>query len=98
MIEEHKQKVMKKCEQSRRDQWDTIRHINIYIVMDPEGEERGEGAETLFREIMTENSPDMMNGMNIQETQETLSKMISETYTKTQYNQTGKTKENSYKQ
>ena len=67
-------------------------------MIDPEGEERGEGAETLFREIMTENSPDMMNGMNIQETQETLSKMISETYTKTQYNQTGKTKENSYKQ
>jgi len=47
---------MKKKEDSLRDPWDSIKHTNIHILRVPEVEEREEGPEKIFEEIITETS------------------------------------------
>ena len=49
---------MKRNEDSLRDLWD-IKRTNIHIIGVPEGEEREEGLEKLFEEIIVENFPNM---------------------------------------
>ena len=49
----------KRNEESLRDLWDNIKHTNIHIIWDPEGEEREKGPEKIFKEIIDENFPNM---------------------------------------
>lgn len=48
-----------KKEYSFKELWDTIKWINIYFIEITEGEKREKGTEILFREITTENFPNL---------------------------------------
>ena len=50
---------MKRNEDSLRDLWDNIKHINIHIIGVPEGEEREKGPEKILEEIIAENFPNL---------------------------------------
>ena len=53
------EKRMKRNEHSLRDLWDNIKHTNIHIIGVAEGEEREEGPEKIFEDIIAENFPNM---------------------------------------
>ena len=55
--EQNKVKRMKRTEDSLRDLWDNIKHINIQIIGVPEEDEKKKGYEKTFEEIIVENSP-----------------------------------------
>ena len=57
--EQNKVKRMKRVEDSLRDLWDHIKHINIQITGVPEKEEKKKGYEKIFEEIIVENFPNM---------------------------------------
>ena len=57
--EQNKEKRMQRNEDRLRDLWDNIKHNNICIIGVPEREEREEGPEKIFEEIIVENSPNM---------------------------------------
>ena len=57
--EQQKEKRILKNEDSLRDLWDSIKRNNIRIIGVPKGEEREQGIENLFEEIMTENFPNL---------------------------------------
>ena len=57
--EQNKVKRMKRTEDSLRDVWDNIEHINIWIIGVPEEEEKKKGYEKIFEEIIVENFPNM---------------------------------------
>ena len=57
--EQNKIKRMKRIEDSLRDLWDHIKHINIQSIGVTEEEEKKKGYEKLFEEIIVENFPDM---------------------------------------
>ena len=57
--EQNKEKRMKRIEDSLRDVWDYIKHTNIRIIGVPEEEEKKEGSEKIFEEIIVENFPNM---------------------------------------
>ena len=50
---------MKKIEDTLRDLWDNIKHINMRIIGVPEEEEKKKGTEKIFEEIIVENFPNM---------------------------------------
>ena len=52
---------MKRTEDSLRDLWDNSKHTNIWIlgVPEEEEEEKKEGYENIFEEIIVENFPNM---------------------------------------
>ena len=55
--EQNKVKRMKRVEDSLRDLWDHIKHINIQIIGVAEEEEKKTGYEKIFEEIIVENFP-----------------------------------------
>ena len=55
--EQNKVKRMKGVEDSLRDLWDHIKHINIQIIGVAEEEEKKKGYEKIFEEIIVENFP-----------------------------------------
>ena len=55
--EPNKVKRMKRTEDSLRDLWDHIKHINIQIIGVPEEGEEKKGYEKIFEEIIVENFP-----------------------------------------
>ena len=57
--EQNKVKKMKRAEDSLRDLWDHIKHINIQIIGVPEGEEKKQVYEKVFEEIIVEIFPNM---------------------------------------
>ena len=57
--EQNKVKRMKRIEDSLRDLWDHIKHINIQSIGVPEEEEKKKGYEKMFEEIIVENFPNM---------------------------------------
>ena len=57
--EQHKGKGMKRIEDTLRDLWDNIKHINIPVIGVPEEEERKKSTEKIFEEIIVENFPNM---------------------------------------
>ena len=57
--EQTKEKRMKRNEDSLRDRWDNIKRNNIRITGVPEGQEREQGPEKIFEEIIVENFPNM---------------------------------------
>ena len=56
----------KKSEDSLRDLWYTIKSINILIIEIPEGEDRENRTESLLKEIMAENFPNLRKETDIQ--------------------------------
>ena len=50
---------MKRNEDSLRDLWDNMKHINIHNIGLLEGEEREKGPEKIYEEIIAENFPNM---------------------------------------
>uniref|UniRef100_A0A8D1YD07 L1 transposable element RRM domain-containing protein n=1 Tax=Sus scrofa TaxID=9823 RepID=A0A8D1YD07_PIG len=57
--EQKREKRLKRNEESLRELWDNIKHTNIRIIGVPEGEEREEGTEKIFQEIIAENFTNM---------------------------------------
>ena len=57
--EQNKEKRMKRNEDSLRDLWDNIKHMNIQIIGVPEEEERKKGTGKIFEEIIVKNFPNM---------------------------------------
>ena len=57
--EQNIEKRMKRNEDSLRDLWDNIKHMNICVIGVPEGEERENGPEKIFEEIIAENFPNV---------------------------------------
>ena len=57
--EQTKEKRMKRKEDSLRDLWDNVKCNSIRIIQVPEAEERDNGPEKLFEEIIVENFPNM---------------------------------------
>ena len=57
--EPNKEKRMKRNEDSLRDHWDNIKHMDIHIIGIPEGEEREKGPKKIFEEIIVKNFPNM---------------------------------------
>ena len=57
--EQNKGKGMKRIEESLRDIWDNIKHINIWVIGVPEEEPKHKGTEKIFEEIIVENFPNM---------------------------------------
>jgi len=57
--EQNKVKRMKRTEDSLRDLWDNIKHINMPIIGFPEEEERKKKYDKIFEEIVVENFPNM---------------------------------------
>ena len=57
--EQNKGKRMKRTDNSLRDLWDNIKHINIWIIGVPEKEEKKKGYEKIFEEIIVEIFPNM---------------------------------------
>ena len=55
-----------KSEESLRDLRDTIRQNNVHIIGVTEGEERENGAESLFKEIMDVKFPNLEKETDIQ--------------------------------
>ena len=56
---QNKVKRMKRTEDSLRDLWDHIKHINIQIIGVPEEGEEKKGYEKIFDVIIDENFPNM---------------------------------------
>ena len=57
--EQNKGKRMKRTDNSLRDLWDNIKHINIWIIGVPEEEEKKKGYEKIFEEIIVESLPNV---------------------------------------
>ena len=57
--QQNRVKRMKRTEDSLRDLWDSIKHINIQVIEVPEEEEKNKGYEKIFEEIIVENFPNM---------------------------------------
>ena len=55
VMEQNKEKRMKRIEDSLRDIWDNIKHMNNRIIGVPEEEEKKKGSEKIFEEIIVEN-------------------------------------------
>ena len=53
--EQNKEKRVKIIEDSLRDLWDNIKHMDIRIIGVPEEEEKKKGTEKIFEEIIVEN-------------------------------------------
>ena len=61
--EEQKEKRLKKSEQRLSVLWDTVKQTNIHTGVSQKEREKEE--DRLFEEIMPENPPHVMKGMNI---------------------------------
>ena len=63
--EQNKGKRMK-IEESLRDLWDNVKHPNIWIIDNPEEEDKKKGDENIPEEIIVENLPKMGKEIAIQ--------------------------------
>ena len=64
--EQQQEKRIQKNENILNGLWDNIKCTNIRIIGVPEREEREQGIENLFQEIMTENLPNPVKEIDIQ--------------------------------
>ena len=55
--EQNKVERIKRADESLRDQWDNIKHTNIWIIGVPEEEEKKKGYEKISEEIIVEIFP-----------------------------------------
>ena len=63
---QQEEKESKKYEDSVRSLWDNFKCTTICLMQVAEGEERRQGIENQFEKIMTENSPNLVNKIDIQ--------------------------------
>ena len=91
-MEQNKEKRMKRNEDSLRDLWDNIKRTNILIIGVSEGEEREEGPEKIFEEIIVANFPNMGKEIasQLQEVQSPRQDKPKEKHAETHSNQIGK--------
>jgi len=80
----------KKNEYSLRDIGDKVKHTNICIIGFPEGEGREKGPKKIFREIITENVPNVGKEIanRVQEVQSPRQDKPKEEHTEAHNNQT----------
>ena len=90
--EQNKVKRMKSTEDSLRNLWDNIKHINIWIIKVPEEEEKKKGSEKFFDKITIENFSSMGQEIvnQVQEVQSPIQDKPKEKRAKTLTNQTNK--------
>ena len=71
------EKRMKRIEDNPRDLWDNTNQTNVRIIGVPEREEKKEGSEKLFEEIIVKNYPNMGKEIvtQVQEAQRVLYKI-----------------------
>uniref|UniRef100_A0A3Q2HVN2 LINE-1 retrotransposable element ORF1 protein n=1 Tax=Equus caballus TaxID=9796 RepID=A0A3Q2HVN2_HORSE len=67
--EEERELRLKRNAETLRELSDSIRGCNMRIIGIPEGEEKEKGAESLFKEIMAENFPNLVREMDLQVTE-----------------------------
>lgn len=61
-----KNRKKKRSKKSRtRDLWDIDKETTTICIVGIPGEEREKGAQKIFKEMMDENFPNLMKGMNI---------------------------------
>ena len=60
------EKEWEKREESLHDLWDSIKHTNISIISVPKGENMKKGSESLFKEVIAENFPNLERDLDIQ--------------------------------
>ena len=69
--EEHicdlKDRIMGENESNIQDLWDSLKCSNLCIIGVPEGEERENGLEYVFKEIIAENFPNLKKKTDIKE-------------------------------
>ena len=84
---------MKRIEDSLRDIWDNIKCTNIRTIGVPEEEEKKEGTEKIFEQIIVENFPHMGKATvnQVQEAQSPIQDNSKEKNAKTHINQAIKT-------
>lgn len=73
--------------------WHSIKRTNIRIIRIPEGEEIEKGAESLFKEIIPENFPNLKKNLSIQVHKGNTSLYhlnAKKKYSTAHFNQTGK--------
>ena len=58
-VEQKIEKRLKRNEDSLREHWDNVKCTNIHIIGVPEGQERENGTEKIFQEIIAEKFPHM---------------------------------------
>ena len=92
VVEQNKEKRMKRNEDNLRDLWASIKHNNICIIGAPEGEEREKRPEKIFEDITVENFPNMGKEIatQVQETQSPRQDKHKEKHAETHSNQTDK--------
>lgn len=61
---EEKKKEWKKSEENLHDLWDILKWISIHMMKILEGAKYEKGVESLFKEIITENFPNLARVMN----------------------------------
>ena len=59
-----------KTEERLRNPWDNFKHSNIWIIGVPEGAEEKQEIENIFKQVMKENSPNLVKEIDFQEVQE----------------------------
>ena len=90
--EQNKVKRMKRTEDSLRDFWNHIKHINIQFIGVSEEEEKKKGYEKIFEEIIVKIFPKMEKEIvnQVQEAQSPIQDKTKEKHTKTYTNQINK--------
>ena len=90
--EQNKVKRMNRAEDSLRDLWDDIKHTNIQFIEVPEEEEKKEGYEKIFEEIIVENFPKMEKEIvnQVREAQRVPYRRTKEKHAEIHTNQTNK--------
>ena len=90
--EQNREKRMKRNEDSLRDLWDNIKHMNIWIIVVPKEEEKEKGSEKIFEEIIVENFPNMGKEIatQLQEVQSPIQDKPKEKHAKTYINEANK--------
>ena len=90
--EQNKVKGMKRTEDSLRDLWDDIKWTKIWIIGVLEEEEKKNGHEKIFEEIIVENFPNMEKELvnQVQEAQRVPYRINIEKHAKTHANHTNK--------
>ena len=58
-VQQNKEKMMKRIEDSLKELWDNFKHTNVCIIGMPEGEKRDKGPEKIFEDIIAEKFPNM---------------------------------------
>jgi len=83
---------MKRTEDSLRDFWDHIKHINIQFIGVSEEEEKKKGYEKIFEEIIVKIFPNMEKEIvnQVQEAQSPIQDKTKEKHMKTHTNQINK--------